>query len=206
MILAPGLVFAVTLTAARLLVTREKRARPRIVLGGTLLAFGLLIGTTRLLAFLTQRSLPDATFVNPPVWEVVSTGALAVAFGLFLHNRWKGLQLVLGASGIVLASVALNYHASFGKDAIRIRPLLGFEETRYPYNAVRTVKYVTHMRWGQKLVRWPRFVITFADGSRWSSRDGLPAVSVPVFQAPIFQDVASRSNRVLENVLTIDGN
>lgn len=205
MILGPGLLLALLLPAFLLVSARaEPRARLLFALIATPFVWAGLFGILRLLAFLTQRDLPAPSFTNPIAWHAGSAAALAVAVLLRLRARLKGLQALLAMAGVIAAALALNYHASVGEEAFRIRPLLGFTEQVHRYDQVRSVRFVTHTRKGGALVHLPRFVVEFADGGRWTSRDGLPPYLPPFFDMEAMELLAKRSNRPIQNVLTVD--
>ncbi|HZV00234.1 MAG TPA: hypothetical protein VFF73_26180 [Planctomycetota bacterium] len=201
MILLGGAILLIieTLLVAR---TRTRSVRWRFVLLLVPLVAGAVFGLLRLARLLEQ--LPEPTFTSPPECLFVPAGLVAVGCALLLRGM-RVLALLLLDLGIATSCLALNYHASFGKDAIALRPLLAPFERTYGYDHVRAIRYVTHRIDAKgKLVPDPRFVIDFDDGTVWTSQDGLRR-EVPRFDADVIEVVGARSGKPRQQVLKLEG-
>jgi hypothetical protein len=203
-ILGLGLLSAVLVTFLAIL---GRGGEPRLGLVKSLLlapvVWATLFGVFRLGSFVTQRDLPAPLFVTPMGAHAIAAGLGAAATLLFLWARWWPIQLLSGWAAIVVGSMAVNYHASFGDSEIRIRPSLSPSERCYRYDQVQAVMYVTHKVTRHGLVLGPRYVIDFSDGGRWTSQDGLRDYVYPFGDMQSVVEVAHRSDRMLQQVLTV---
>lgn len=203
-ILGLGLLVVVLVT---FFVIRGRGGEPRLRLSRTILVapvvWAALFGILRLGSLVTQRDLPAPVFVSPLGAYAIAAGLGVAALLLFLRARWWLIQLLLGWGAIVVGSMAVNYHASFGDSEIRIRPSLSPSERCYRYDQVQAVMYVTHKITRRGLVLGPRYVVDFASGGRWTSQDGLRDYVYPFGDMKDVEVIAHRSDRMLQQVLTV---
>jgi hypothetical protein len=199
LLLGVAVLLSVLVLASRPLVVSRAKVRLRWVLLALPFTWALYFGVFRALVHVTQRDLPEPSFTTPLPFYAGAAVPLALATGALLAGVRRTHALVVLAGSLLVGLAAVNYHACFTEDAILLRRCLSFTEQRYEYKQVKTLKYVRDFRVLGVEVHRPRFVISFDDGSRWTSDDGFRRTAAHLDMEAIHA-VTGRSHVMLQQV------
>ena len=119
--------------------------------------------------------------------------AAAERVGFDGRRALKGMSVLFGAATVVFFACAVNSTTRFTKDDVKVGNAFSFEARSQPYERVTAVLHrATFEAPSGKIVRRPHYVVQFADGTEWSTRQGLREPE-PQLDAQVARFVAERA-------------
>jgi hypothetical protein len=105
---------------------------------------------------------------------------------------------------LLIASLAIELgrdtYTRFTRTEIIVNPFFSMQERHHPYSMVQDIYAVNKFRAPNGAVRTsPHYLITFTDGSSWSTRDNLHDPK-PATDAKVLQFVAEQSGKSIHQV------
>jgi hypothetical protein len=118
-------------------------------------------------------------------------------------DTWKALRAlaaVIVPAALAFGLLGVDAYAQVTDDAIVVNRFWSVDEERHPYTAVEAVRAVERVKaLSGDLVQRPHLVVTFADGTRWST-ESLVRDPDPATDAVIAGFVAGRAAKPVEQV------
>jgi hypothetical protein len=108
------------------------------------------------------------------------------------------------AGALLLAFVMAKHHACFTETTVEIRPFLALHDSRYRYSDIVAIHTApAFVAPGHNLVQRREYSFHFADGSRWTTDDGLSGAT-QAEETVLAAFVSARSGRPVESLPVLD--